>query len=158
MQISAFSDHTLRILIFLAMEPDRSVSAREIAKTFDLSFDHLSKSAQFLSREGYVTATRGRGGGMRLARDPSEISIGAVLRGTEAGSGLVECLRPGPKPVQCRLAPICCLTGILANANDAFFTALDRRTLAEALPGPASFRRQFGLDRLPDVETGPPKS
>lgn len=158
MQISAFSDHTFRILIFLAMEPDRSVSTREIAETFDLSFDHLSKSAQFLSREGYVTATRGRGGGMRLARAPSDISIGAVLRGTEAGGGLVECLRAGPKPVQCRLAPICGLTGLFMDANDAFFAALDRRTLADALPGAPAFRRQFGLDRSLDLETETPAS
>ncbi len=152
MQLSAFSDYTLRILIFLAMESSRSVSTREIAEKFDLSFDHLAKAAQFLRRGGYVTATRGRGGGMRLARDSSEISIGAVLRGTEAGTGLVECLRSGSKPVQCRLAPICCLTGIFVEANDAFFAALDRRTLADALPGSASFRRQFGLDRAPDIE------
>ncbi len=142
MQLSAFSDYTLRIMIFLAMQNDRSVSAREIADTFALSFDQLSKAAQFLSRAGYVTAARGRGGGMRLAHDPSAISIGAVLRQTEAGSGLVECLRPVDTPVQCRLAPVCRLTGILAAANETFFAALDRRTLADALPNQDAFQRQ----------------
>jgi Rrf2 family nitric oxide-sensitive transcriptional repressor len=71
MQIASFSDYTLRILICLAMEPDRKVSAREIAETPDLFFDHLAKASQLLSRNGFVTASRGRGGGMRLARDPA---------------------------------------------------------------------------------------
>lgn len=146
MQLSSFSDFTLRILIYLSMERDRSISTREIAERFDLSFDHLAKAAQFLSREGYVTASRGRGGGIRLARDPSEISVGEVLRRTEANSGVTECLRSDPhRPPQCKLAGICSLTPIFADANEAFFATLDRRSLADSLPDPALFKLRLGI-------------
>lgn len=146
MQLSSFSDFTLRILIYLAMEKDRSISTREIAERFDLSFDHLAKAAQFLSREGYVTASRGRGGGIRLARDPAQISVGEILRRTEAATGVVECLRSDPlRPPQCKLAGVCGLTSIFADANEAFFSALDKRTLADSLPDPAIFKLRLGI-------------
>lgn len=146
MQLSSFSDFSLRILVFLAMEPDRSVSTREIAERFDLSFDHLAKAAQFLSREGFVAASRGRGGGIRLARDPSEISVGDVLRRTEAGSCVVECLRSNPeRPPHCRLIGICGLTSSFMKAHEAFFATLDGLSLAEVLPDPALFKLRLGI-------------
>ena len=132
MQISAFSDYTLRILLFLAVAGDRHATSREIAERYNLSFDHIAKAAQLLTREGYVTAARGRGGGLRLAKSPGEISIGKLLRTTEAGSGLVECMRPGP--TKCIIAKVCGLAPILADANEAFYQSLDARTLADALP------------------------
>ena len=132
MRISAFSDYTLRVLLYLAVAGDRLVTSREIAERYALSFDHVAKTAALLAREGYVSASRGHGGGMRLAKKPDEISIGAVLRLTEAGSGLVECMRPGPN--KCIIAKVCGLMPILAEANDAFYKSLDRRTLADALP------------------------
>jgi len=144
MQISSFSDLTLRILICLGMQRDQNVSTREIASALNLSFDHLAKAAQLLSRHGFVSTSRGRGGGMRLAKDPSEISIGEVLRLTEAGSGLVECLRSGP--IQCKLNPICGLKSILSDANEAFFVALYDKTLADALPNPKSFQRHIEFE------------
>ena len=132
MQISSFSDYALRILIYLAVAGDRQVTSREIAERYHLSFDHIAKAAQFLTREGYVAGARGRGGGLRLAKPPEEISIGAILRTTEAGSGLVECMRPGP--TKCVIAKVCGLAPILADANEAFYQSLDGKTLADALP------------------------
>lgn len=143
MQLTAFSDYALRTLMLLAVSMDRPVSAREIAARYGLSFNHLAKIAQFLVREGFVLSTRGRRGGLRLARPPEAISIGDVIRRSEAGSGAVECLRGGP--VSCILAPVCGLTPIMAEAQEAFLKALDRKTLADALPRPVPVRRVLGL-------------
>ncbi len=147
MQINAFSDYTLRILMYLALSEDRLVTSKEIASTYGLSFDHIAKAAQLLSREGYVEALRGRGGGMRLAKNPSEISIGRVLRRTEAGTGLVECMRPGAS--DCLLASVCGLAPILATANEAFFQTLDKRMLSDALPRKRILRKTLGLSASP---------
>ena len=132
MQMSSFSDYALRILLYLLVAGDRQVTSREIAERYGISFDHIAKAAQLLSREGYIASTRGRGGGLRLAKAPKDISIGAVLRITEAGSGLVECMRPGP--TRCVIAKICGLAPILADANEAFYQSLDKKTLADASP------------------------
>ena len=84
MQITKFSDYALRILIHLAVSGGVRLSARDIAEVQGISVTHLAKIAQWLASEGYVNATRGRSGGMTLARDPSGISIGALLRSSEA--------------------------------------------------------------------------
>jgi len=147
MQINAFSDYTLRILMYLALSGERMVTSKEIAETYGLSFDHIAKAAQMLSREGYVEAVRGRGGGMRLAKKPTEISIGSVLRLTEAGSGLVECMRSGES--DCLLAPVCGLAPILSTANEAFFQTLDARMLSDALPRKKILKKTLGLEPTP---------
>jgi len=143
MQINSFSDYSLRILMFLAVAGEKRVTAREIAGAYGLSFDHVSKAAQLLTRNGYVEATRGRGGGMRLAKKPEHISLGAILRLTEAGTGLVECMRPGP--TSCILAMQCGLKVHLREASEAFFSTLDERTLADALPKPKQLQKTLGL-------------
>lgn len=144
MQLSSFSDYALRTLIFLAVSKDGPVPARLIAERHGLSFDHVAKIAQFLVREGFATSMRGRGGGLRLARPAEEISLGQVLRRSEAGSGPAECLRSAGK-VTCVLAPVCGLTPILAAAREAFFASLDRKSLADALPRREPVRRVLGL-------------
>ena len=143
MQISAFSDYSLRVLMYLAVSGDRLVSSREVAAVYDLSFDHIAKVSQFLVREGYVAAVRGRGGGMQLMKSPTEITIGEVLRKSEAGSGLVECMRG--EPIHCVLAPVCGLNPIFAEANEAFFQTLDKRTLADALSRRKEVEQILGL-------------
>ena len=131
MQLTKFSDFALRILMHLAAEPERQISVRDIARAQDLSFNHLAKVGQWLAAEGYVRSARGRGGGMRLAIDPVDISIGALLRKSEAGSPLVECLRSDGGA--CCLTPACGLLPVLADAQEAFYDALDNVSLVDVL-------------------------
>lgn len=143
MQITTFSDYTLRILIYLATKDGQTATTQEISEAYGISFHHVAKAAQWLTREGHLSAARGRGGGIRLARKPEEISIGAVLRASEAGTGLVECMRPGP--TKCIIAPVCGLAPILDDAKEAFFAALDEHTLAETTTRPQDLAAVFGL-------------
>ena len=131
MQITRFSDYALRVLIHLAYAGDEVRTAREIAAAQGIPFNHLSKAAQWLAGTGYVHATRGRNGGMTLAREPSGISIGALLRKTEAGSPLVECFRPDGGA--CPLSPACGLAVCLSGAQEAFYSYLDGKTLADVV-------------------------
>ena len=136
MQITKFSDYALRILIHLSANHGQRETAKEIAGRQGVSFNHLAKVSQWLAAEGYVEGTRGRGGGMVLARPAGEISIGALLRKSESGSALVECMRADGGA--CPLTPACGLTGILAGAQEAFFAHLDDKTLADVIDsGPA---------------------
>ena len=139
MQITKFSDYALRVLIHLAVAGDARLSTREIADQQGISFTHLAKVSQWLAAEGYVTASRGRGGGMVLARDPEDVSIGALLRRSEAGSALVECLREDGGC--CALTPACGLLPVLSGAQEAFFAYLDPKTLSDVLDGHPAMRR-----------------
>ncbi len=129
MQLSKFSDYALRILIHLSASPDRLLSTRQIAELHDVKYNHLAKVTGWLVTSGYAEAVRGRGGGLRLARKPSEISVGAVLRNLEADKPLVECMSEDGG--LCRLSPACGLTQALTRAQEAFFAALDDVALAD---------------------------
>lgn len=142
MQLTKFSDYALRILVHLSATDEEQLSARRIAEAQGLPFSHIAKIAQWLAAEGYVTSSRGRGGGMRLARAPEEISVGELLRKSEASSPIVECMRSagstsgaGASGGACCLLPACGLVPVLATAQEAFFASLDATTLATVIHG-----------------------
>lgn len=121
----------------LAAANGNLMSTREIAAMHDAKFNHLAKVTQWLAAEGYLETVRGRSGGITLARRPEDISIGILVRKLESQSALVECMRDDGG--QCRLSPACGLASILKEAEESFFKALDKVTLADIL------NRQHGL-------------
>lgn len=97
-----------------------------------MSEDHLFKVVSKLSQLGYVETTRGRSGGVRLAKPPEGIIIGDIVRATEESLALVECFSEGDE-VTCPIAPACVLAGTLDRALAAFFAVLDGVTLADVV-------------------------
>ncbi|MGH0032586.1 MAG: RrF2 family transcriptional regulator [Myxococcota bacterium] len=141
MQLTRYSDYSLRVLIYLAVRSDRLVTIEEIAQAYDISKAHLMKVVHQMGRAGFLETVRGRGGGFRLARAPEEILVGDVIRHTEDKLDLVECFDPDTS--RCRIEPACGLRGVLEEALDAFLETLDRYSLADLVA-----RRRKPLDRL----------
>jgi len=129
MNITTFSDYTLRVLIYLAVHQDKKSTADEISKAYDISFHHVAKAAQWLVREGYVKSERGRMGGISLNQPAGNINIGQIVRATEAGTVLVDCMRA--EGGACCIAPACGLKTALAEAQAAFYHALDGYSLTD---------------------------
>ena len=94
MQLTRFSDYAFRVLMFAHAAGDRLVTIEEMADTYAISRAHLMKVVNKLTRAGYLTAVRGRYGGLRLAKPASEINLGDVVRSTEPDFALVECSQP----------------------------------------------------------------
>lgn len=136
MRLSTFSDYSLRVLIYLGLQKERLATIAEIAEVYAISENHLMKVVHQLSRSGYVETVRGKGGGMRLARAPREISVGEVIRQTETDLELVECFAAESS---CRIQPACDLRAVLQEALDAMFLVLDGYSLADLLKRPGDF-------------------
>lgn len=124
MKLTRYTDYALRVLMFLAARPERQATIREIAGSYAVSQNHLMKVVQNLGKHGYVTASRGRTGGLRLARPAADINVGEVVRHTEEGMQLADC-------GSCVIAPACGLTAALDAAVGAFMRTLDSYTLAD---------------------------
>jgi len=129
MQLTLHADYSLRILLYLAENPDRYVSTREISEAYGISKNHLVRVVQTLRANGFVEVSEGRGGGVKLAHDPASINLGQVVRRAEPGFRIVECF--DLETNTCPIVPACRLRGVLANALDAFFAVLEGCTLAD---------------------------
>ncbi len=91
MHITRFTDYSLRVLMYLALNPTQQVTIQEIADSYGISKNHLMKVVQELNNKGYLQATRGKNGGLRLRGDPEAINLGTLVRATEQDLSLVEC-------------------------------------------------------------------
>ncbi len=143
MRLSAFSDYSLRVLMYLGVQRGRLATIAEIAAGHDISKNHLMKVVHQLGRGGYIETVRGKGGGLRLARPPQEILVGEVVRRTEGDFTLVECFADQSA---CRIQGACCLPSILNEALKAMFLVLDAYTLADLLRTPGGLVPQTICD------------
>lgn len=135
MRLTAYTDYTLRTLMYLGMHRDRLVTIQDIADLHSISKNHLMKVVHQLGLSGIVETVRGRNGGLRLARDPAEINIGTVVRETESDFFMAECFNTEFNT--CPLTPGCQLRSALGQATGAFLAVLDKVTLASILaPSP----------------------
>lgn len=131
MKLTVFTDYTLRVLLYLATEPDRRATIAEVADAFGINVNHLTKVANFLGQQGWVHTVRGKGGGLELAVAPEALVIGEVVRLSEGADLPAECFDRDSN--RCRITRVCRLRGVLSEAIRAFHEVLDRYTLADVV-------------------------
>ena len=146
-RLTDFTDYALRVLMHLGLGEGRQSSIADIARAYGISEAHLMKVAHRLGQLGYLATARGRGGGLRLARPPESIRIGALVRAVEPDLALAECFGPHGA---CAIAGPCRLQPALAEAREAFLAALDRYTLDDLLwPHALALRARLGVAEAP---------
>ena len=139
MRLTAFSEYSLRVLIYLAAAPEGRSTIADIARAFDVSEHHLVKVVHQLGRQGFLLNTRGRKGGVALARPAAEINVGEVVRLTEGGDRPAECF--DRETNACVLAGGCGLQRILKEAVGKFYAALAQYSVADLRASPARVHR-----------------
>ncbi|MDM0116623.1 Rrf2 family transcriptional regulator [Variovorax sp. J22R133] len=142
MRLTAMTDYALRLLMYAAQRPDRLCTIAEIAQAHGISEAHLMKVTHQLGLQGWIETVRGKGGGLRLARRPEDINLGALVREVEANFQLVDCFGTDST---CTLTGRCGLAGLLDGALQRFLAHLDGFTLTDAL----RTTRPVGVDSLP---------
>jgi Rrf2 family nitric oxide-sensitive transcriptional repressor len=135
MRLTMMTDYALRLLMHVGQHRDRLCTIAEVAQVYGISEAHLMKITHQLGLGGWIETVRGKGGGMRLAREPVQINLGELVRSVEPDFMLVECMASGST---CTLTEKCGLTRVFGDALDAFMQQLDGHTLADVLPKPRS--------------------
>jgi Rrf2 family nitric oxide-sensitive transcriptional repressor len=129
MRLTDYTDYTLRVLMFCALHPERSITIAELAESHAVSKNHLMKIVNDLARQGLLQTTRGRGGGLRLLKPAADIRIGDVVRQTETDFRMVECFDAGHNA--CTLTAHCQLKQVIRTALQSYMAELDKVTLAD---------------------------
>lgn len=131
MRLTAYTDYSLRTLIFLAMNREQLVTVQHIADAHGIAKNHLTKVVHRLGTLGYIETIRGRNGGLRLAHEPGQINIGEVVRHTETDFYMASCFDKAS--AGCMYSSGCALKGVLGNATAAFLDVLDAVTLEQMM-------------------------
>ena len=126
-KISDAAALALHSMVQLAINPDAQPTAAEIAKVFEVSRHHLAKVHQRLTRAGLILSYRGPGGGVVLAKDPSEITLLEIY---EAMEGTMRC---SPCLLGKEVCPRanCVLSGLLPGLARQVRDYFDHTTLAQ---------------------------
>jgi Rrf2 family nitric oxide-sensitive transcriptional repressor len=131
MKLTAFTDYSLRVLIYLGAQPGRRATIAQVARAFNVSEHHLVKVVHGLGKGGWLANVRGKGGGLELGRPANEIRIGDVVRHTEGAALLAECFASDGG--ECTIGSCCQLHGVLTQAVTAFYDTLNKYTLADVV-------------------------
>ena len=139
MRLTDYTDYALRTLIYLGLHRDHLVTIREISDAYGISNNHLTKVAHQLGLSGLVQTVRGRGGGLRLGREPADIRLGEVVRLTEPDFNMVECF--DKERSACVMASACQMKNVLWQATEAWLAVMDAVTLEQVLSNSTRLRK-----------------
>ena len=93
MKISTKGRYALRTMLDLAVHENGGlIPLREISTRQGITIKYLEQVMNLLNKAGFVRSVRGAGGGYRLAKEPSQYTIGDILRVAEGSLAPVSCL------------------------------------------------------------------
>lgn len=131
MQITRFTDYGLRTLMYVAARAENSASVKEVADHYGISRNHLVKVVHRLSQLGYIETTKGKGGGIRIAKDAEKLRLGDLIQELEPNMNMVECF--DAKTNTCRITEACRLKHYLFEATQNFIITMNKYTLADTV-------------------------
>ncbi len=146
MKLSRKSDYALRALMTLVERFGKGpVSIRELAEKNDVPRGFLEHIMLDLKAQGVVKSIAGRIGGFILARDPSEITMGEIVRhfdGLLAPIGCVSMSHYEP----CSQEPTCRFRRVLLDIRNYTARKMDAATLTEVFGAkPVTTEEVFSL-------------
>jgi FeS assembly SUF system regulator len=92
LRIAKLTDYAAVLLTSMASSPEAQSSASELAARAMLEAPTAAKVLKTLAQAGLVESRRGAGGGYRLARAPSAITMADVVAAMEGPIGMTECV------------------------------------------------------------------
>lgn len=128
--LSATSQHAIRALVHLAqVPPGKSLLGRELAESADIPANFLAKIMLTLRNAGIVDATRGQGGGYRLAKPASQLTLMPIVELFDGVSARPGCFLGEKHACTDQLA--CAAHGGWKDVCEAFLKFMTTTTIAD---------------------------
>lgn len=131
--LSSRAKYATRALLDLTFRYDGApVHLQDIAERQNIPQKFLEQILLSLKRMGFVQSRKGPGGGYTLAKSPSEITLGAVVRAVDGPLAPISCVsKTGYMECGCPEPETCGLRQAWQQARDALATVLDNTTFAD---------------------------
>lgn len=132
MIVSTRGRYALRVMIDLAEHhSDDRIPLKDISSRQGISQKYMEAIMTLLSKNGFVDAIHGKGGGFKLNRAPEQYKVGEILRLTEGTLAPVACLQEGAE--DCDRASECRTLPMWAKLNSLVNEYLDSVTIADLM-------------------------
>lgn len=142
MKISTKGRYALRMLIELALRKEEGfIPLKEIAKKQDISKKYLEQIVPIMNNSGLLLTNRGYQGGYKLAKDPSQITVGMILRATEGSMAPVSCLENQQE--LCDRSDICMALTVWRGLEEVINEYLDGITLQNILDNNNAIQQDY---------------
>ena len=132
MKLSTRGQYATRALLDLALHQDEEpVLLRDIARRQQISQQYLEHLITPLIAAGIMTSTRGRKGGVSLARPTKEIGLDEVIHLLEGSIAPVQCVS---NPDVCKRSHLCATRDVwdeIKNAIDGVLKSITLKDLVE---------------------------
>jgi Rrf2 family protein len=128
MIFSRTTEYALRVMSYMASEESELFRADDLCEKLGIPKRYLRRLMTDLANHGLLNSTRGRNGGFRFARVPSEIFIAEIVNATEGFDSLNPCIMGFS---ECALKTPCPMHGIWGEIKDRILTTLQTVTLGQ---------------------------
>ncbi len=129
MKLSTKTRYGTRILIELALhQGEGALQVAKIAEKQKIPVKYLEQLIRTLKKAGLVESVRGPKGGHLLAKDPSSISLGEIVRLFEGQTDLVECVST---PGICDMSSECLVRSAWERATAVLYENLDNINISD---------------------------
>ncbi len=130
MRLNKQTDYAFRILLFLALQGEGTLSnIDDIIGKVKTSRSHLTKITAKMAKLGYITTISGKHGGITLNPTTLAVPLAHIAMQFESTFDVIDCSKP-----LCPIQGVCRLKHILNEASQAFLSSLEQHTLLDILP------------------------
>ena len=132
MKISTKGRYALRLMIDLAEHQDEGyIALKDISKRQEVSKKYLEQIIAIINKPDILRANRGAQGGYKLAKAPSQYTVGDILRLTEGTLSPVDCV--DQDPIECPRSADCATLPVWRELSKRINEYLDSVTLQDML-------------------------
>lgn len=135
MRVSKRTDYALRALFTLVDHyGGQPIPIRELARRNDVPKRFLEQIMLALKAQGWVDSTAGIRGGYFLAKNPTKITMGEVVRHFDGILAPIDCVSVTGYQ-RCSQEPVCRFRRVFFDARNFVANLMDRATLSEVSKG-----------------------
>jgi len=146
LKLSTRGRYGIKAMVDLAVKYGKGpVSASSLASLQGVSLPYLEQLIASLRRAKLIDSVRGAQGGYTLAREPSSITVGEILRALEGSTTLIDCV--GYENSNCDNACTCSARPLWLKLQNGINTVLNETTIKDMADDYTKQKRRFNDEK-----------